>query len=237
MLTSFRQDDRIFWFFFRDEEFVSKTFNDSNIDLNKLPASKVRQLDKKMESSKATTKHIKQVVSDPQATLIQLMQHQCTELLPSKLQRKENKSLKAREDTNKQYYEDKQRERIPQAHRRFNNNHQTHAIQERYPSQRDRNQDRCKSPHMEGFRCPACRYQCKNCHKFIILVACATRRMDLKGPLNIDHPRHIDWRLLQLTQKILYAANQKVVQVMTHSVCKWKLSLLKLRPNYQHHNI
>ena len=33
----------IFWFFLRDEVFVSKTINDSNIDLEKFPASKVRQ--------------------------------------------------------------------------------------------------------------------------------------------------------------------------------------------------
>ena len=32
----------IFWFFLKDEEFVSKTINDSNIDLEKVPASKVR---------------------------------------------------------------------------------------------------------------------------------------------------------------------------------------------------
>ena len=51
----------IIWFFFRDEEFVSKTINESNIDFNKFPASKVHQLAKKMESSKATAKHIKQV--------------------------------------------------------------------------------------------------------------------------------------------------------------------------------
>ena len=55
----------IFWFFPKDGEFVSKTINDSNIDLNKSPASKVRQLAKKMESSKATAKHIKQVASYP----------------------------------------------------------------------------------------------------------------------------------------------------------------------------
>ena len=33
----------IFWFFLRDEEFVSKTINDSNIDLNRFLASKVHQ--------------------------------------------------------------------------------------------------------------------------------------------------------------------------------------------------
>ena len=75
----------IFCFFFlRDEEFVSKIINDSNIDLSKFPGSKVRQVVKKMESSKAIAKHIKQVTSDPQAALINLMCHQCTELPPSK---------------------------------------------------------------------------------------------------------------------------------------------------------
>ena len=38
----------IFWFFLNDEDFVSKTINDSNIDLEKFPASKVRQLAKKL---------------------------------------------------------------------------------------------------------------------------------------------------------------------------------------------
>ena len=78
----------IFWFFLRDEEFVSKTINDSNIDLNKFPASKVRQLAKKMESSKATAKHKKQVASDPPSNL---MCHQPNELPASKFQRKQKK--------------------------------------------------------------------------------------------------------------------------------------------------
>ena len=49
----------IFWFFLKDEEFVSRNINDSNTDLDKFPASKVRQLAKKLESSKSTAKHIK----------------------------------------------------------------------------------------------------------------------------------------------------------------------------------
>ena len=44
----------IFWFFLRDEEFVSKAINDSNIDLEKFPANEVRQLAKRLESSKST---------------------------------------------------------------------------------------------------------------------------------------------------------------------------------------
>ena len=70
----------IFWFFLKDEEFVSKTINDSSIDSEKFPASKVRQLAKKMEASKATVHLIKQVAIDPQAAQISLMRHQHTDL-------------------------------------------------------------------------------------------------------------------------------------------------------------
>ena len=42
----------IFWFFMRDEEFVSKTVNEECVDFDMFPASKVHQLAKKMESSK-----------------------------------------------------------------------------------------------------------------------------------------------------------------------------------------
>ena len=70
----------IFWFFLKDEEFVSKTIYDINIDLDKFPASKARQLAKKMESSKVTARHIKQVASDPQVVQIKLIMHQCTDL-------------------------------------------------------------------------------------------------------------------------------------------------------------
>ena len=48
----------IFWFCLRDEDFVSMTISDGSVDLEKFPASKVRQLAKKLESSKATAYHI-----------------------------------------------------------------------------------------------------------------------------------------------------------------------------------
>ena len=44
----------IFWFFIKDEDFVTKTINEGNVDIQKFPASKVQHLAKKMESSKAT---------------------------------------------------------------------------------------------------------------------------------------------------------------------------------------
>ena len=70
----------IFWFFMKDEDFVTKTINEGNVDIQKVPASKVCQLAKKMESSKATAKHIRQVAGDLLAAQVQLMQHQRTQL-------------------------------------------------------------------------------------------------------------------------------------------------------------
>ena len=76
------------WFFLKDEELISKTINDSNVDLDKFPASKVRQVARKMDSSKVTTRHIKQMASDPQAAQINLMRHQHTDPLASKHKKK-----------------------------------------------------------------------------------------------------------------------------------------------------
>ena len=70
----------IFWFFMRDEDFITKTINEGNVDIQKFPASKVCQLAKKMESSKAMAKHIRQVAGDMPAAQVQLMHHQCTQL-------------------------------------------------------------------------------------------------------------------------------------------------------------
>ena len=70
----------IFWFYLRDEEFVFKTLNEGCADLQQYPASKVQQLAKKLESSKATARHIKQATSNAQAAQI----NQCTELAQKK---------------------------------------------------------------------------------------------------------------------------------------------------------
>ena len=63
----------LFWFFMKDEDFVTNTINDGNLDIQKFPASKVRQLAKEMESSRATAKHIRQVTGDLPVAQIQLM--------------------------------------------------------------------------------------------------------------------------------------------------------------------
>ena len=62
-----------FWFFLNDESFISKTLNEGHVELNKFPASTVRQLAKKMERSQATAKHMKQVTRDPQVVQVNLL--------------------------------------------------------------------------------------------------------------------------------------------------------------------
>ena len=146
----------IFWFFLDDEEFVSKTINDSYVDLEKFPASKVTQLAKKMESSKSTLHHNKQVAGDPQAAQINLMRHQCTEIPPGKNKKK------------KSYGKPKQ----PIHKHAVQENPQASSYNKKSfdPRNVHKNKDRCSkcgdSTHVEGFQCPAKKFQHKACHKF-----------------------------------------------------------------------
>ena len=98
--------------------------------------------------------------SEPQATQIHLLRYQRTEIPPTKSQRKQNKRYKQRQPPNKNYQEDKYRDRMPQTKERFYKNPQEHISHE----------NRCTkcgdSPHIEGFRCSASRFQCKHCHKY-----------------------------------------------------------------------
>ena len=59
---------------------MSKTLNEGCADLEQYPVSKVCQLAKKLESSKATARHIKQAISNVQVAQINLLRHQWTEL-------------------------------------------------------------------------------------------------------------------------------------------------------------
>ena len=131
---------------------MSKTINDSSIDLDKFPSSTVRQLANKMETSKVTVWHIKQVASDPQAAQINLMRHQQTDLPPSKHKRKvfQSRPWSYKQSTSGQP--------VPPYKRRYD------------PKQAHTSKDRCSkcvdSKHVEGFKCPAKKYQCKSCHKY-----------------------------------------------------------------------
>ena len=143
----------IFWFFLRDEDFVSKTINEGSVDLDKFPASKVCQLAKKYESSKVTARYIKQVAGEMQAMQIHLMRHQCTELSNGKY-KKWKPQAKPRPMQNKNV-EQKQ----PSQYKKPFDPRSAHRQKERCSKNGD-------STHLEGFQCPGKRCQCKSCHKF-----------------------------------------------------------------------
>ena len=142
----------IFWFFMKDKDFVTKTINEGNVNIQKFPASKVWQLAKKMESSKATAKHIHQVAGDLPAAQIQLMQYQHTELLAGKYPRRKQTSTARWKLQNHKPLE------IPTPWK---------------PSdlqKPDMHSDECTrcgdTLHAKGFQCPVKKFQCKVCHKF-----------------------------------------------------------------------
>ena len=141
-----------FWFFLKDEEFVSQTINDSSVNLDKFPTSKVRQLAKKNEALKQTVHHIKQVASDPQVAQINLMRHQWTDLPPSKHKRKPFKSR-------------------PPSHKHHTSKQQVLPYKRKFdPTQTHKSKERClkcgDSRQVEGFKCTAKKYQCNSCHKY-----------------------------------------------------------------------
>ena len=150
----------IFWFFLSNESFISNTLDEGHVSLKNFPASKVRQMAKKLEGSQVTAKHIKQVTNEPHVTQINLLRHQRTELPPTKFQRKQNKRFQQRQPSNKKFSEGQYRNRKPQTKERSYSNSQGHTNTE----------NRCTkcgdSPHIQGFRCPASRYQCQHCHKY-----------------------------------------------------------------------
>ena len=91
----------IFWFFLWDKDFVCRTITEGSVDLDKFPTSRVWQLAKKLESSKATVSHIKQVAGDPQVAQISLLKHQRTELQTTRHNKKRRPVSKQRQPQHK----------------------------------------------------------------------------------------------------------------------------------------
>ena len=123
--------------------------------MDKFPASQVRQLANKLESSKSTAKYTEQASNEPQATQVHLLKHQHTELPPNKQQRHPWKS-KSKPFIYRSQQEEKDIDRPPQEH-------------EKYRPEQNKQAERCHkcgdTPHMEGFTCTASRHQCKHCSK------------------------------------------------------------------------
>ena len=109
-----------------------------------------------MESSRSTTHHMKQVASDLQATQVNLMRHQTTDLPTSKSKQKQQ-SFKSRLKSHKRYSSD-HNHHVPPYEKKFD------------PNQAHQRKDRCSkcgdSKHVKGFKCPARRLQCKTCNKY-----------------------------------------------------------------------
>ena len=153
----------IFWFFLKDKDFVSRTISDGSIELDKLPASRVCQLAKKLVSSKATVRHIKQVSREPQANQIHLLHHQRTEL-PQHRYKKKRSHTKPRPDNNKPCKNDQYNSQIQYMNK---GNHEPPTSNRLPPSNNFNRCSKCgDTTHHEGFTCPAKKYQCKACHKF-----------------------------------------------------------------------
>ena len=123
-----------------------------SVNLEKFPASRFQQLAKKFESSKATVHHIKKVAGDSQATQINLMRHQQTELLNNKHNKK----------------------RIPTGKLKMHKTHEspaTNQVKKPYDNRKTNKVPDCcnkcdNSIHAQGFQCPTKKYQCKVCNKY-----------------------------------------------------------------------
>ena len=186
----------IFWFFLKDEGFVSRTISDGSVDLDKFPASRVCQLAKKYESSKATVRHIKQVSGEPPATQINLLCHQKTKL-PQHRYKKKRPHAKPRLGTNKPSRNDQYH---GQTHYKNKGNRKP-LMSNRMPLSMNANRySKCgDTAHHDGFICPAKKYQCKSCHKFGHFTSqCFQRRQHLQHKvrqpkahqIHIDNPYH-----------------------------------------------
>ena len=76
----------IFWFFMTDNGFIAKRINEGNTDLVQYPV--LGMMAKKLESIKATAKHIKQHMSTMQgAAQINVLRHNHTSLPPKNKKR------------------------------------------------------------------------------------------------------------------------------------------------------
>ena len=131
---------------------MSRTITEESVNLEKFPASRVHQLAKMFESSKATACHIKQVAGDLQATQINLMRHQQTELCTNR----HNKKRKPTGELNLH--------KAPESPA-------TNQVKKPYNNKKTHKMPNCcnkcgNSIHAQGFPCSMKKYQCKVCSKY-----------------------------------------------------------------------
>ena len=107
-------------------------------------------------------RHIKQVSGEPQATQINLLHHQRTEL-PQNRYKKKRSHTKPRLGNNKPHGHEQYQGQI--LHRN-KGDHKPPTSSRLIPSNNFNRCSKCRdTAHHEGFTCPAKKYQCKACHK------------------------------------------------------------------------
>ena len=142
---------------------MSRTISDGSVDLDEFPASRVCQLAKKHESSKATVRHIRQVSREPQATQINLLYHQRTKL-PQHRYKKKRSHTKPKLGNNKPCENDQYH---GPTHYKNKGDHKPPISSRQPPSNNFSRCSKCGAiAHHEGFTCPTKKYQCKACYKF-----------------------------------------------------------------------
>ena len=203
----------------QDAEFVSRTITDGSVDLDKFPASRVRQLAKKVDSSKATAHHIKWVAGDPQAAQINLLTHQHTEL-PAGKYKKKRPPVKPKQSNHKQQ------------------SSESYHVQARHkkrfdPKSTHNNKDRCSkcgdAAHIEGFQCPVKNTSAKLAISLDILQACVSRKSKLMS--NPEDPKHISCKQVQFMQKkVTYMTTQmRIALVKIHFPCNSRSNASRIK--------
>ena len=154
----------IFWFFLKDEDFVSRTISDGSVDLDKFPASRVCQLAKKYESSKATVRHIKTSIwgtsklpKSIYCTIKGPSYHNIGIRRKGPMQNPDQVMVNWPEMTSfmaNPHYKNKGDHKLPMSKQMplYNNSHRCSKCSD--------------TAHCDGFTCSARKYQCKACHKF-----------------------------------------------------------------------
>ena len=150
------------------------------------------------------------------------MRHQRTDLPPSKSEWKQH-SHKHRSKSQKRYSNEHKNQRPP--FKKFD------------PSQAHKRRDICSkcgdSKHVDSFKCPARKFQCKTCKNMVILPACATKS---NHPLSQKISRHINCKQEVFTyKKIQYVAIHVIwPQVMNHSAFTLKFNIHKWLSRFPH---
>ena len=179
-----------------------------------------------MESSKSTTRHIKQVASDPKQ--VQWTWWDIKEQTSHQAIASGNNVLTSPDQRVRRGTQVKLKNQGPPYKKRFDLN--------KAHQRRDKCWNCCDSKHREGFMCPARKYQCRNCNRYGHFTSLCYRRSECSKSRT---PRHISCKLdWYICEKISYMASQKISPlVMNLSIYKYRYNVHKQIPSFPHHII